>query len=68
MLNEVTLPYIEQFYSTLKGENITEKEYAKCCGNVEIIGEYNDLYLKINCISDENSCPQHYNGSKVNKK
>lgn len=50
-LEENRLPTIENFYSKLNDENISEADYAHACDiwhtfNIKTLGEYSDLYLK----------------------
>jgi len=50
-LNETQLPPIEAFFSSLRGANITKKEYQHAqhvwsAFNIKSLAEYHDLYLK----------------------
>ena len=50
-LNETTFSQIEEFYSNLKMEDVTDADYRHAKGvckdfNIKKLGEYHDLYLK----------------------
>ncbi|XP_046737566.1 uncharacterized protein LOC124406256 [Diprion similis] len=51
-LNERSLPSKESFYNVLNDQNIEDEDYAHaqnvwCSFNITTLGEYSDLYLKI---------------------
>lgn len=82
MLDELTLPPKESFYSSLNGTHITDEDYEHAQNvwhkfNVKTLGEYSDLYLKIDvllladvfenfrntCMSTHALDPAHYFGA-----
>lgn len=55
VLEETTLPLKKEFYSTLTGENISDEDYTHATEvwtrfGCKTLGEYSDLYLKIDIL------------------
>ena len=69
--NETELPSKNKFFSSLKNEDISEKDYAKAENiwdtfNIKNLGEYHDLYLKTHVLLCDvfekfiNTCLNYY--------
>ena len=64
--NETELPSKNKFFSSLKNEGISEKDYSKAKNvsntfKIKTLGEYHDLYLKADVFEKFiNTCLNYY--------